>query len=470
MNKILIIAPHGDDEINLIGTIAEYFVKDKAEMLLLLVTNGDYIPKFEKKRHDETESVAKKMGFSRVIYLGYGDDPAFDERHTYQTSAPERHTSPGGYCCTYGVGQAVDYAFQTSGAHHSYNRDNVKDDMKACILQEQADMIICVDFDEHADHRMASVLFDEIMCEVLQCTDYRPIILKKYAYAGVWFGPDDYFCSPMRETFLTTDEYFPYSPAQEIRVNVSRKHYPVFYKKSPVYRLCEMYQSQYAWEHFTKIVNADALYFYRDCSNLALGSDIEVSSGRSEYLNDFKLIDTPIINRGKDEMIAQYGDYTWIPDQGDTERSVDLFFHKPATIREIHLHLPYQPEFRPTKIEIYAGDTHRTICAGSNICEIISFDTPMQNITQLRLIITEGTPGLCGIREIEVFDHRYEFPWDKVAIKKYNPKSLLRYRPGSTAVPKFSKKLNTLKMFLQYDLKKNGIKYYLLRLVQKLKR
>lgn len=467
---VLVIAPHGDDELNLLGTVADRFIKSGWSIHLLLVTNGDYIPKLTEKRHKETEAVAKKMGISKVIYLGYGDDPAFTGSHTYHTEAPDACITPAGHNHTYGADGSAEYALQTYGVHHAYCRENVKSDMMSCILAEQAELIVCVDLDEHADHRMTSLLFDEILCEILRTTQYRPMVLKKYAYAGVWFGPDDYYANPMAETRLTAEEYFPYSPKQEIRVQVTRKHYPIFCKRSPVYKLCEIYQSQYATERFIQMVNADALYFFRDCSNLAICSQVQVSSGEGSYLNDGKLADFSPINKAKSSIIADYEAYTWIPAENDHERKASFHFPDPVSVQEVCLHLPYEESYRPTSITLCLGNYRQSVSLGASIYEVISLPAPIRDVREFEIQITEGAPGKCGIREIELFDHHSVFPWHKVPLKPYNPKSLLRYRPGSTAIPIIQKKWNTAKMFLRYDLKNNGLKYYLYRLLQRFRR
>lgn len=469
MNNVLIIAPHGDDELNLLGTIAKQFLKANCEIHLLLVTNGDYLPKVTEKRHHETEAVAKKMGISKVTYLGYGDNPAFSGTHTYHTEGREICTSPAGHTHTYGFEDTPDYACQNHGFHRPYCRNSVKEDIKECILAEQADMILCVDLDEHADHRMTSLLFDEIMCELTRTTAYRPIVLKKYAYAGVWFGPDDYYANPMAETRLTAEEYFPYSPAQEVRVRVPRKYYPVFYKKSPIYKLCELYQSQYVVRHYTRMVNADALYFYRDYNNLALSAQVQVSSGEGRFLNDGKLADFSPINQEKSAMISSYEAYTWIPSSKDLSPLAVFKLDRESTVQEVHLHLPYQEDLRPKKIKITAG-TSVVEAALSDLRSVIVFDPPAVNVKEVFLQILEDTPGKCGIREVEIFDHHSTFPWSKLPLTPYTANRFRRYRPGSSLVPKISRKLNLIKQFIKYDLKSNGLKYYIKKLLGKFKR
>ena len=467
--KILIIAPHGDDELNLIGTIAQRFVKNNYEIHLVIVTNGDYNSSVRAQRYQETMTVAKQLGISQVVFLGYGDTPAFDGVHTYHTPNGEIFVSPAGQSATYGVENEKDYSFQKNGIHHSYCRENVKADLKDCICEINADMMICVDFDEHADHRMTSLLFDEVMCELLRTTDYRPVVLKKFAYAGVWFGSEDYYHNPMRETVLTPEEYYPYSPAREIRVDVQKKYYPVFYKHSKLYRLCQIYQSQYVTEHFTRMVNADALYFFRDTSNLALRANVTVSSGEKKYLNDFKLIDLRRINESKQDIIQRYDCYTWVPDSTDSERKAIFRFSTPVTVREIQFYFPYEACFRPQEMVITVNDLSMVWNVENSIDGVFTLPQALSQVNQVEIRITKGAPG-CGISEIEIFDHVSCFPWDQVPLKPFNPKKLSRYRPGSSFVPVAEKKLHLLQQFIRYDLKGNGLKYYFTRIIKRFKK
>ncbi|MBR1373995.1 PIG-L family deacetylase [bacterium] len=467
--RALILAPHGDDELNLIGTIAQRFVKNNYELHLVIVTNGDYNPFVTEQRHQETMAVAERLGISRVVFLGYGDTPAFDGIHTYHTKNGETFLSPAGQSATYGVEEDKDYSFQKNGFHHSYCRENVKADLKDCICEINADMIICVDFDDHADHRMTSLLFDEVMCELLQTTDYRPIVLKKFAYVGVWFGPEDYYNNPMRETILTPEEYYPYTPVHEIRADVPKKYYPVFYKHSKLYRLCQIYQSQFVTEHFTKMVNADALYFFRDTSNLSLQAKVTVSSGESQFINDFKLIDLRYINEAKKDILRRFDYYSWIPDSADTERKVVFRFSKPITVREIHFYFPYESHFRPLEMIITVDALSMVWNVENSIDGIFTLPQALSQVYHVEIRITKGSPG-CGISEIEIFDHVSRFPWDQVPLKPFNSKKISRYRLGSSFVPVVEKKLHLLHMFIRYDLKKNGLKYYCTRIIKSFKK
>ena len=69
----MIIVPHEDDELNLMGGIYGQLVKNKNRLITVFITNGDYLNK-GKTRIKEAIKVNRKIGLNKqdVIFLGYG--------------------------------------------------------------------------------------------------------------------------------------------------------------------------------------------------------------------------------------------------------------------------------------------------------------------------------------------------------------------------------------------------------------
>ncbi len=79
--------------------------------------------------------------------------------------------------------------------------------MMDVILDLLVDVLVVVDFDYHPDHRSTSLMFEEVMGEILKTkNDYRPVVLIKFAYTGVWDGPKDYYKTPREVTCLPPKE------------------------------------------------------------------------------------------------------------------------------------------------------------------------------------------------------------------------------------------------------------------------
>ena len=74
--KILLIAPHQDDEILAAGGLIQKSIKQGDDFLILFATNGDYHGlDIARKRYYESEHALTSLGLAKksIFYLGYGD-------------------------------------------------------------------------------------------------------------------------------------------------------------------------------------------------------------------------------------------------------------------------------------------------------------------------------------------------------------------------------------------------------------
>ena len=72
--KIMIIVPHEDDELNLAGGILNSNIFNKKNVILIFTTNGDYGISGQTRINEALKS-AKKMQIpiNNVVFLGYSD-------------------------------------------------------------------------------------------------------------------------------------------------------------------------------------------------------------------------------------------------------------------------------------------------------------------------------------------------------------------------------------------------------------
>lgn len=424
IKKVLIIVPHEDDEINIAGTIIDQFHKMKITIDIIYVTNGDFYPNKTQKRIREAMNVAKDMQVNKLYFLGYGD--RFCDKHIYPGDKNEVVTSKAGYNETYGIEGIIDYRYLVDGVHSEYKLSNIKKDMHDCILQIRADLIICVDFDDHPDHRMVSLIFEEVMKKVIVKDDYKPLILKKFAYAGVWEGEHDYFISPMKPTcpVANNEEYrkkfWQYNKSDEVRIKVSDTNYQLKFWKTDVYKWLKIYRSQRAVKHFSSIVNADALYFFRNSNNLALKADVEVSSGEGKYLNDFKLIDTDDVCVMESDYMRIVNESTWLPDREDEDKNIVFKFRKEISVKRIAF---YQ------SLDQNSGITQLYICFNDNEGKVYKIDKnnirelyfEEENVKLIKIKILKHYGRFYGFSEIEVFNCEDGFRWQETPFCPYIP-------------------------------------------------
>lgn len=158
--KVLVIVPHEDDEINVAGSLMYHYVQSGAEFFCAFTTNGDY--SFDAvTRMKEASRSLQVLGVRKIFFLGYGDTSnAYAGGHLFYAT-DKAVTSPAGHQETYGCHDFPDYAFIKRGQHSRYCRQNFKQDLKDLILDIRADLLVVVDCDVHADHRAASIVFEE---------------------------------------------------------------------------------------------------------------------------------------------------------------------------------------------------------------------------------------------------------------------------------------------------------------------
>ena len=269
IHSALILAPHQDDELNIAGLLLDQMAAARMEITVCFMTNGDYSGN-EAVRLREAKSVAKGSGGYRIIYLGYGDG-GYEGALLNSASDSEVTVSPAGHTETYGVGDVQDFHFARHGEHAKYTRENLLSDIKELLLFVRADLVFCVDEDNHPDHQLLSRTFDRAIAGVMKETDYRPLVLKKFAYLGTWYGASDYFVRPARATecasyggYESRTDCKPHDWNDRIRFSVTPAVYGLRFWKSPLFRAYKKYKSQTGIAFFPRAVNADAVYWFYD--------------------------------------------------------------------------------------------------------------------------------------------------------------------------------------------------------------
>lgn len=191
MYKVLVLVPHPDDEINVAGNLFKWFKEAKAHVTVAIVTNGDYISALTKKRQEEALNAKRILGYENLVYLGYGD--GYKGVHLYHNEGNTVVESVAGFSSTYNVSnECPAFHYTKYNEQTAYTRNHLKSDLKDLILDVIADLIVCVDNDKHPEHRCLSLIFDEVMGEIIKVQNYRPYVLKAFAYIGVYDSVRDF--------------------------------------------------------------------------------------------------------------------------------------------------------------------------------------------------------------------------------------------------------------------------------------
>ena len=329
--RVLILAPHPDDEINIAGNMILTLAAAKAEIFVAYSTNGDFEQTAEIRAKEAVDAL-KILGVprERIIFLGYGDGHKLSE-------TPAQ--SPAGHIETYAAEGFVDYAKKIFGRHSPYTRQNFKRDLKSLLLELRANIIFCVDFDSHPDHRTLSILFEEALGEILsERSDYRPEVYKKFAYATAFTAAADFYAPNLLSTrkpkLGETDTYdFDFidraNYVWENRIRFPVMHSQTLLKGNPVAEAVFAHKSQRNEWNALRILNSDEIFFERRTDSQTFSAKITATSGDASKVRDFKLIDTTDIKTSP----AQIENNLWQPT--DARRKISFEWNESVQVRRI---------------------------------------------------------------------------------------------------------------------------------------
>ena len=329
--RILVLAPHPDDEINVAGNMILTLAAAKAEIFVAYSTNGDFEQSAEIRANEAVDAL-KILGVprERIIFLGYGDGHKLSAMPTQ---------SPAGHVETYAAEGFVDYSKKFSGRHSSYTRDNFKRDLKSLLLDLRANIIFCVDFDNHPDHRTWSILFEEALGEILsERSDYRPEVYKKFAYATAFNAAPDFYAPNLLPTLKPkigeTDTYdfdfidrANYVWANRVRFPV--KHYQTILKDNPLADAIFAHKSQRNEWNALRILNSDEIFFERRTDSQTFSAKVTATSGDASKVRDFKIINTADVAA----VPAQIANNLWQPT--DAQSKIFFDWDEPAQVQRI---------------------------------------------------------------------------------------------------------------------------------------
>ena len=341
--RVLILAPHPDDEINIAGNMILTLAAAKAEIFVAYSTNGDFEQTAE-IRAKEAVNALKILGVPRekIIFLGYGDGHKLSE---IQTKSPADHVE------TYAAEGFIDYAKKTFGRHSPYTKKNFKRDLKSLLLELRANIIFCVDFDSHADHRNLSILFEEVLGEILsERSDYRPEVYKKFAYATAFTAAPDFYApnllSTLKPKIGETDTYdFDFiDRANYIWENRARfpvMHSQTLLKENPIAEAVFAHKSQRNEWNTLRILNSDEIFFERRTDSQTFSAKVTATSGDAYKVKDFKIIDTDNV----EAIPAQIANNLW---QGE---KIFFYWEEPVQVQRIVIYGNLLDDV-PTKISL----------------------------------------------------------------------------------------------------------------------
>ncbi|MBR3622320.1 MAG: PIG-L family deacetylase [Selenomonadaceae bacterium] len=423
--KILILAPHQDDEIILCGSFMKRLVDKGHDIFVVFTTNGNYEIAVHTVRLEEALKVLSMYGLpeNHVIFMGYANEYDINEPHIYNAPKEAELHSQYGVGETYGLPEHAEYSFQKYGVHHRYTRGNFVGDLYEIIDEIRPDLIFATGEEIHPDHSANSLFLDEVLGKLLnEDKNYRPIVLKKPEYSTAWFGPEDFsekenppaiFDYKNPYVFVNEHRSWFYDPYIRWKDRISipaDKEASVFVKKA-----LELYASQNAVAHFTMLLNSDVVFWLRRTDSLTYGADIVCSSGNAWFLHDFKRNDTTDLKRKKTEVWKQDASI-WRPDSNDERPFIEMDFKVKRSVKEVVIYQEFCPRCAVTDCRL-EDDCGREIWRGAlekkRATVIRNIRVETKSLTVKIEKCTDRSVYQPGITEIEVFSDDASVDWIK---------------------------------------------------------
>ena len=332
--KVLLLVPHQDDDINVLGGVMEEYVKYGSEVYVVFSTNGDYFGLAE-TRARETMEVMGQIGIpeDHVIFLGYGDQWSPDGPHLYNGQPEQVMTSAFGRQETYGTAAVPAYR-----EGRAYTIGNFLSDIESVILEHLPDVIYCVDYDYNIDHRALSHSFEKVMGKILkERNDYRPLVLKGYAYNTAWEAVRDFYGEnllPTQNAFSEQYEAVPrtYRWEDRVRLPVHAEGLSRSVLSAEQNRILSLYASQGANMYGLRVINSDKVFWQRRTDSVCYDAEFQTSSADGSRLNDFMLLEC------HDLLDGEPYDGAWIPEETDELRQIAVTLPEKRDIASVVLY------------------------------------------------------------------------------------------------------------------------------------
>lgn len=264
--SVLVIVPHEDDEINLMGGLLPLLVEKNMDVNICFVTNGDFEVPGE-LRIEEALSAMQCIGISKekVFFLGYPDASHLVDHSIYKT---EKIVTSKYGCYTYGSLQRSEFRMQESGVHSPYLYSALKEDLKDLLLKIKPNIIFCNDMDPHEDHKLCSMVFEECVREISSDTSvYRPIIFKGFAYSTSYDSVNDFFSKnnvaatqkPLKNGGELDNPLFLWE--SRVRFPVSPSTLVMDYKSNVLIKAICKHRSQFFAKRIGSVINSDVVFW-----------------------------------------------------------------------------------------------------------------------------------------------------------------------------------------------------------------
>lgn len=407
--NVLVIVPHQDDEINIVGGLIEQYVDGGSEVSVVFTTIGDYVTD-PNIRAAEVVNVLTTLGVEQenIYYLGFGDHwtpqiiDGKEVGHIYNSPDPHMAwTSRHGKTATYSTDSITTYRDNLP-----YTRNNYLDSLQSLIAEKMPDTIFAIDYDSHTDHRGTSLFFEEALGNILALEpDYHPTVYKAFAYGTAWTAVDDFFVSDNLLSTVHPKERlwnfaaYGYRWDQRERFPISESNLNWVLMNNSVYRSFSQYRSQFAFAYTPLVLNGDKVFWERRTDSLLYGAEVYSGAEKVTLLNDFKIKDFHAIapyESTTDSFVALQAESVTIrTEENITINSICLYDNPDVNANILAGYIVFNDSSRIDFSELNP-DGNGTV---------LSF--PDKTISWMEIVITDAEGDTAGLSEVEAF---YDVP------------------------------------------------------------
>lgn len=293
--RILILAPHQDDEALMCAGVISHALRNGAEVKIGVITNGDKKGrKIGLTRIKETIKAMDCLGLDQknITFFGYGstemDVKTSFMYRLYHAETDDTVVSSNVGSETYSIPDSPEYHYQKFGIPGSYNRSSLREDLKLFITEYKPDHIFAASlYDIHPDH---FILYQFIIEAIIatKCSDhaFSPTLHEYliHSHDGDKYWPLRNSKNNLPNPFskpatFDTDTLLDWEKREIFTVPIEMQTIP--YSTNKKHIAISKYRSQRPSgnkNYLYSYVKRDEIFWKKDFSNLALIASVSVSS------------------------------------------------------------------------------------------------------------------------------------------------------------------------------------------------
>lgn len=239
--KVLVIIPHQDDDVNLMGTVITEYTHYGSEVYLLFFSNDSL-------RIKEALLVAKQQGI------------------------PKRNIR-----------------FKSYSECGRQEQTCIEENIESFIEEVRPSVIFSVDKDAHPDHRLISDAFDAVFKRI-RLDDDNITVFKGFAYSTAWTAEDDFYNDINIRSSLQKKEMADYGYIwdKRIRFPVSKGDLNRCMSGCRSYWNLYLYKSQNAVARAGRVINGDKV-FWCISGRSFLENWIKIMDEKENFIYDYLL-------------------------------------------------------------------------------------------------------------------------------------------------------------------------------------